>query len=100
MFSHCRLTLLVVKSEVAIVSLLCQIQQTKNFLLEVKTITKLPEMGLLSLSNLAIYIKNVLHKNSLVLKLKNDFKLFLMIDPKLNLGQLNANKLNYQWKND
>ena len=33
--------LLVLKSEVAIASLLCQIQQTKNYLLEVKTIKKI-----------------------------------------------------------
>ena len=54
------------KSEVAIVSLFHQIQQTKKILSQVNKILR--EMGLLSLSNLAIYIKKA------VLKLKNDFK--------------------------
>ena len=48
---------LVLKSEVAIASLFYQTKQPKTFSLQVKTITKSPGMGLLSLSNLAIYIK-------------------------------------------
>ena len=51
---YTKLGLQLLKSEVAIASLLRQIQQTKNFLLEVKTITKLPGNHL---SNLVIYIK-------------------------------------------
>ena len=47
----------VLKSEVAIESLLRQIQRTKKILLEVKTITKSPGNVIAELSNLAIYIK-------------------------------------------
>ena len=37
---------LLVKSEVAIASLFCQTKQPKSFLLQVKTITKSPEIGI------------------------------------------------------
>ena len=63
-----------VKSEVAIASLLRQIQQTKNSLLEVKTITKLPGNGIAeSVKSSNLHKKRERH-NSLVYKLKNDFK--------------------------
>ena len=51
------LQLSLLKSEVALESLLRQTKQPKFFLLEVITITNCQEMGLLSLSNIAIYIK-------------------------------------------
>ena len=60
------------KSEVAITSILRQTKHPKKILLEVKTITKSPG------NEIAESVKSCnLHKkrqNSLVLKLKNDFK--------------------------
>jgi hypothetical protein len=44
--SKVHLTIQIVKSEVAIASLFCQTKQPKTFLLQVKTITKSPGIGI------------------------------------------------------
>ena len=60
------------KSEVAIASLLRQTKQQKKILLEVKTITNSPGNGTAeSVKSCNLQKKG---QNSLVLKLKNDFK--------------------------
>jgi hypothetical protein len=59
----------ILKSEVAITSLFCQTKQPETFLLQVKTITKSPGIGI------AVSVKSCnLHQKGSFKALKNDFK--------------------------